>query len=158
MVSDALCISPRITEPLSDIIYQETNRNPFFVITFMRSLVDRGLLEYSVIARRWIWDEDKVSSMDITSNVLHLLSSTMSGLSSEIQSALEVAACFGVKMKESVVETLSARPEHSDIRNKLDQVIRKGFMVRSAFQGSSLIMIQYERRPTVSFPSRIGIR
>jgi predicted ATPase len=130
MVSDALCIFPRMTEPLSDIIYQKTKGNPFFVISFMRSLVDRGLLEYNIIARRWVWDDDDVSSMDITGNVLHLLSSKMSGLSTSIQSALKDAACFGINIKESVVETLSTRPEHSDIRDKLDQIIREGFMCK----------------------------
>jgi predicted ATPase len=130
MVSDALCIFPRMTEPLSDIIYQKTKGNPFFVISFMRSLVDGGLLEFNIIARRWVWDEDKVSSMDITGNVLHLLSSKMSRLSTSIQSALKDAACFGIKIKESVVETLSTHPEHSDIRDKLDQVVKEGFMVQ----------------------------
>jgi hypothetical protein len=130
MVSDALCIFPRSAEPLSDIIYQKTKGNPFFAISFVRSLVDGGLLEYSTFKRRWVWDENKVSSMDITGNVLHLLSSKMSGLSSEIQSALKVAACFGIKIKVSVVETLSTHPEHSDFRDNLDQVIKEGFMCK----------------------------
>ena len=130
MVSDALCIFPRITEPLSDIIYQKTKGNPFFVLEFMRSLVDRGLLDYNTNTYRWVWDDDDVSSMDITGNVLHLLWSKMSGLSTSIQSALKVAACFGIEVKESVLETLSAHPKHSDIRDKLDQVIRMGYMVK----------------------------
>ena len=131
MISDALCIFPRISEPLSDIIFQKTKGNPFFVLAFIRSLVDRGLLEYSVNSRRWVWDEDDVSSMDITGNVLYLLSSKMSGLSTSTQTALKVAACFGIKIKESVVATLSTGPEHSDIRDELDQVVREGFMIKS---------------------------
>jgi predicted ATPase len=43
MISDALCIFLRISEPLSDIIYQKTKANPFFVRAFMKSLVERGL-------------------------------------------------------------------------------------------------------------------
>jgi predicted ATPase len=46
MISDALCIFPCISEPLSDIVYQKTKGNPFFVLAFMKSLVERGLLEY----------------------------------------------------------------------------------------------------------------
>ena len=135
MVSDALCIFPRIAEPLSDIIYQKTKGNPFFVISFMRSLVDRGLLEYNFTTMRWSWDDDDVSAMDITDNVLYLLSSKMSGLSTYIQSALKVAACFGIKIKESVVETLSTDQEHSDIRDKLAQVIKEGFMIKCGTSG-----------------------
>ena len=128
MISDALCMFPRISEPLSDIIFQKTKGNPFFVLAFMRSLVDRGLLKYSISTRRWVWDEDDVSSMDVTGNVLYLLSSKMIGLSTNIQSALKVAACFGIKIKESVVATLDT--EHSDVRDKLEQVVKEGFMVK----------------------------
>ena len=130
MISDALCVFPRISEPLSDIIYQKTKGNPFFVLAFMRSLVDTGLLEYSINTKRWVWDEDELSSLDVTGNVLYLLSSKMSGLSTSIQSALKIAACFGIKIKQSVVATLGADPEHSDIRDKLEQVVKEGFMVK----------------------------
>ena len=130
LISDALCMFPRISEPLSDIIYQKTKGNPFFVLAFLRSLVDRVLLEYSINTRKWVWDEDDVSSMDVTGNVLYLLSSKMSGLSTNIQSALKVAACFGIKIKESVVATLGTDQEHSDIRDKLEQVVKEGFMVK----------------------------
>jgi hypothetical protein len=130
MISDTLCCFPRITESLSNIIHQKTKGNPFFVLSFMKSLVDGGLLEFNIIARRWLWDEDKVSSMDITGNVLHLLSTKMSGLSTSIQSALKDAACLGTTIKEVVVETLMTHPEHLDIRHQLEQVIREGFMCK----------------------------
>ena len=128
MISDALCMFPRISEPLSDIIFQKTQGNPFFVLAFMRSLLDRGLLEYSINTGRWVWDEDDVSSMDVTGNILYLLSSKMNGQSTHIQSALKVASCFGINIKESVVATLGT--EHSDLRDNLEQVVKEGFMVK----------------------------
>ena len=135
MLSDALCMFPRNSEPLSDIIFQKTKGNPFFVLAFMSSLLDRGLLEYSINTRRWVWDEDDVSSMDVTGNILYLLSSKMSGQSTNIQSALKIAACFGIKIKQSVVATLGADPEHSDIREKLEQVVKEGFMFKIGTRG-----------------------
>jgi predicted ATPase len=130
MVSDALCMFPRISEPLSDIVYQKTKGNPFFVLAFLKSLVDERLLEYSIHQRRWVWDEDKISSMDVTDNVLHILSSKMSGLSINIQTALKVAACFGLMIKELVVTTLATDPKHSDIRDELEKAVKAGFMVK----------------------------
>jgi len=132
MVSDALCVFPRICEPLSDIVFQKTKGNPYFVLTFLRSLVDRGLLNYCVNARRWLWDEDDVSSMDVAGNVLHLLSFKMSGLSLSIRSALKTAACFGIKIEQGVIATLAASPEHADIHNLLEEVVNEGFMVKVA--------------------------
>ena len=71
---------------------------------------------------------DNVGSMDVTGNILYLLSSKMSEQSTNIQSALKVAACFGIKIKESVVATLDT--EHSDLHDKLEQVVKEGFMVK----------------------------
>ena len=132
MVSDALCVFPRICEPLSDIVFQKTKGNPYFVLAFLRSLVDRGLLNYCVNARRWLWDEDDVSSMDVAGNVLHLLLFKMSGLSLSIRSALKTAACFGIKIDQGVIATLAASPEHADIHNLLEEVVNEGFMVKVA--------------------------
>jgi len=137
MVSDALCMFPRVSEPLSDIVYQKTKGNPFFVLAFLKSLVDERLLEYSIRQRRWVWDEDKISSLDVTGNVLYLLSSKMSGLSTNIQTALKVAACFGIMIKESIVTTLATDPKHSDIRDEFEKAVKAGFMLRvgtSAFK------------------------
>ena len=94
--------------------------------------MDRGLLEYSINTRTWVWDEDDVSSMDVTGNVLYLLSSKMSGLSTNIQCALKVASCFGIKIKKSVVATLGTDQEHSDILDNLEQVVKEGFMVKDS--------------------------
>jgi predicted ATPase len=130
LISDALCMFPRICEPLSDIVFQKTKGNPFFVLEFLRSLVDKNLLEYSVEKRSWVWDEDSVSSMDITGNVLHLLSSKMTGLSENMQLALKVAACFGIKINGSVISYLSNSSEYSTIRGGLEEAVREGFMMK----------------------------
>lgn len=68
--------------------------------------------------------------MDITGNVLHLLSSKMSGLSDDIQSALKVAACSGIKTDDSVVEYLSADPEYACIRGGLAKAMQEGFIIK----------------------------
>ena len=100
MISEVLCVLPRISEPLSDIVFRKTEGNPFFVLEFLQSLADRRLLEYSVSKRRWVWDEDDISSMNITGNVLYLLSSKMNGLSENTQSVIKSVACFGIGIKE----------------------------------------------------------
>jgi len=131
MISDALCVFPRISGPLSDIVFRKTQGNPYFVVAFLQSLVDRGLLQFCVNTRRWLWDKDDVSSMDVTGNVLYLLSNKMAGLSTSVQSSLKTAACFGIKIDQAVVTLLAAtNPRHADIQNKLEQVVKEGFMVK----------------------------
>ena len=66
-------------------------RNPFFALQLLRSLQDGGFLVYNQSKRSWDWDEEHISSMDITGNLLYLLSSRMSGLSDNSQLTLKVA-------------------------------------------------------------------
>ena len=134
MISDAMCMFPRICEPLSDVVFQKTNGNPFFALSFLKTLVDEGLLEYSVSKKGWVWDEDGISSMDITGNVLCLLSSKMVGLSEDVQLGLKVVACFG-KIKESVVEYLRVTSQYSNIRDGLEQAFNKGLMIKVGTSG-----------------------
>mmetsp|Transcript_20089 Transcript_20089/g.36649 ORF Transcript_20089/g.36649 Transcript_20089/m.36649 type:complete len:994 (+) Transcript_20089:84-3065(+) len=130
MVSDAMGMFPRVCEPFTDIVFQKTKGNPFFVLEFLRSLVDGALLQYSIPSRRWVWDEDLICAMDITGNVLYLLVSKMIGLSENVQLALKTAACFGIKMQESVIQYLSTIPEYSSIQSGMECVIAEGFMVK----------------------------
>ena len=96
MISDALCLYPRICKSLSDIVFQKTKGNPFFVLEFMQSLKSRGLLQYNSHQKRWVWDQDITRGEEITDNVLHLLSSKMNSLSDDVQMVLKVLACFGI--------------------------------------------------------------
>ena len=68
--------------------------------------------------------------MDITGNVLHLLSSKMSGLSNDIQSALKIAAIFGKRIKGSVVEYLRSIPEYTNLHNGLREVVKEGYIIK----------------------------
>ena len=128
MISDALCLYPRICKSLSDVVFQKTKGNPFFVLEFMQSLKSRGLLQYNALQKRWVWNEDIIRGEDITDNVLHLLSTKMNGLSDNIQMLLKVMACFGSRTNESAIGYLSKSAEYAGIRNGLEGALCDGFV------------------------------
>jgi len=131
MISDALCLYPRICNSLSDIVIKKTNGSPFFVLEFMKSLKDRGLLQYNYHQKRWVWDEDTIRAEGITDNVMHLLSYEMNGLSDEIQLLLKVMACFGTCTNESVIGYLSETVEYSGVRDGLERAVIDGFVEKN---------------------------
>ena len=128
MISDALCLYPRICKSLSGIVFQKTKGNPFFVLEFMQSLQSRGLLQYNCHQKRWVWDEDITRGEEITDNVLHLLSSKMNELSIHVQMLLKVMACFGICTNESVIGYLSGSADYSGVRNGLEGALSDGFI------------------------------
>ena len=128
MISDALCLYPRICKSLSDIVLLKTKGNPFFVLEFMQSLQSRGLLQYNFHQKRWVWNEDIIRAEEITDNVLHLLSSKMNGLSDDVQMLLKVMACFGTSTNESVIGYLSESAEYAGVRDGLGGAVSDGFV------------------------------
>ncbi len=130
MISDALCLYPRICRSLSDILFQKTKGNPFFLLEFMQSLKSRGLLQYNSHQKRWVWNEDIIRAEDITDHVLHLLSSKMNSLSDDVQKVLKVMACFGSSTNETVIGYLIESAEYAGVRNGLEGALSDGFIVK----------------------------
>jgi len=130
MISDSLCLYPRICRSLSDSVFDKTKGNPFFVLEFMQSLVERGLLQYNFRTKRWVWNEAAIRSEECMGNVLYLLSLKMKVLSENVRTSLKVMACFGSRTNESVIDSLSKSSEYSDIQDALKIAIRDGFIVR----------------------------
>jgi len=130
MIADAVGLFPRLCSDLSDIVFQKTKGNPFFVLEFLRSLVDGGLLSYSVHQQQWTWEKHAIKSIDVSDNVLFLLTHKMSGLSEETLSTVKVLSCFGIRIHESVIEFLSRIPQFSNIRDGLEILIWESFIVQ----------------------------
>ncbi|KAL7520532.1 hypothetical protein ACHAWX_005256 [Stephanocyclus meneghinianus] len=143
MLADTLRIFPRLCKTLSSLVYQKTRGNPFFALEFLRSLIDRNLVSYSLRDKRWRWDVDRVSAEDITDNVLFLLTSKITGLPEDVQIALKVAACFGSGVNVAVVEELSATPRYQDLKMTLDDPVTKEFI---DFDGTSYRFVHSQVR------------
>eukprot|EP00804_Cyclotella_cryptica_P019177 CCRYP_021112-RB/>CCRYP_021112-RB protein AED:0.02 eAED:0.02 QI:21/1/1/1/1/1/4/1110/1196 len=128
MVSDALGALPRLCRSLSHLVYRKTNGSPYFVLEFLRSLVDRDVVQFSLREKRWIWDDAKVCAENITDNVLYLLSNKLNSLSECMQTALKCASCFGIKMDKTIAQQLSGYSKHHNLQSALDDVVKGGFM------------------------------
>ena len=139
MISDALCLFPRICKSLSEVIFQKTKGNPFFVLEFIQSLRDRGLLKYNPHQKRWVWNVEAIQSEEITDNVQHLLSSKLKVLSGSMQTVLKVMACFGTSTNESLISQLSETKEYSNIRDGIKCVVSDGFVEKDGEGGFKFV-------------------
>ena len=130
IISDALCLYPRICRSLSDSVFEKTKGNPFFVLEFIQSLVRRGLLRYNFHMKRWVWNEAAIRLEQCMDNVLYLLSSKLALLSDNVRALLKVMACFGSITIAFVIDMLTKSTEYSDAQDSLKISIRDGFVVR----------------------------
>ena len=133
MVSDILCLSPRLTRTLSEIIYHKSQGNPLFFSQLMISLCRDGLVWLSLSRRRWEWDEEKIQSTRLLDNVADVLSSSIERLPEEVQGALFALSCFGARSDCVLIKTLEAKLDIPFIE-PIQVAISEGIVVK--FDGS----------------------
>lgn len=123
MVADMLRLPPGLTRPLASISHSKTGGNVFFIIQFIQSLADDGLLSYSKSQRHWEWDLDGIQSKDMFEDVVDLLRKAMMKTSDSVQNVLKIAACLGQGLDGVVLKLLG-------LDGAIDVVVEKGFMYR----------------------------
>ena len=95
LTADALHCDCQYASPLALLVHEKTAGNPFFVIHFIRSLVEERLIKFDHGDGRWLWDVNRIQAKGYTDNVVDLMISTINRLPSPTQKALRELACIG---------------------------------------------------------------
>lgn len=127
LVSDTLCLSPRVTRSLAMIVYNITQGNPLFIEYVLMSMCASGLLHLSLSSRRWEWDEDKIQSMEMPIGVVQIMIDNIRKLPAPLQESIRVASCFGSSVSMDVVDIVSMTL-NSDLMMELETAVEEGYM------------------------------
>ncbi|MDM8565645.1 serine/threonine-protein kinase PknK [Candidatus Halobeggiatoa sp. HSG11] len=95
LLQDTLLSETVQTKQLSDLIYQKTQGNAFFIHEFIKSLYNKKLFFFDVKNQQWQWNIKKIENMSITDNVVELMVNKIKNLSHETIEVLKLAACIG---------------------------------------------------------------
>lgn len=95
MLADSLNMSFNQLESLSDLVFNKTQGNPFFINVFLKMLYKKNLLKVNLVEAQWEWDLSAIQHQTITDNVVDLILSSIDELSEEVQYLLKIAACMG---------------------------------------------------------------
>jgi PAS domain S-box-containing protein len=95
LIADSIHSEPERLTPLAQLVHDKTAGNPFFVIQFISTLAEEGLLTFDHGAARWSWDLDRIHAKGYTDNVVDLMIGKLNRLQVETQSALQQLACLG---------------------------------------------------------------
>ena len=95
LIADALRCDPADAAPLVQLVQEKTAGNPFFVIQFLYSLAEEGLLRFDQDAAGWSWDLGRIHAKGNTDNVVDLMLGKVTRLPAETQNALQQFACLG---------------------------------------------------------------
>jgi len=111
LIADALRCDPAHVATLAQLVHEKTAGNPFFVLQFLYTLAEEGLLRFDYNAACWSWDLDGIHAKGYTDNVVDLMVGKLTRLPAETQQALQLFACLGNVAATATLSTVLATPE-----------------------------------------------
>eukprot|EP01117_Protostelium_nocturnum_P003158 TRINITY_DN1409_c0_g1_i5.p1 TRINITY_DN1409_c0_g1~~TRINITY_DN1409_c0_g1_i5.p1 ORF type:complete len:1829 (-),score=494.20 TRINITY_DN1409_c0_g1_i5:712-5835(-) len=95
MISGSLNCNLSESEPLSKIVMEKTSGNPFFLGIFLTNLYQEGHLYFETLLGKWAWDNEAVSKLDISDNVVEMMKERIVKLKPETTRLIAIAAAIG---------------------------------------------------------------
>ena len=95
LVADALRCRLDHARSLAQLVHAKTGGNPFFVIQFISSLEQEGLLAFAAGKANWSWNVEEIVAKGFTENVVDLMATKLRRLPINVQNALKQLACMG---------------------------------------------------------------
>lgn len=110
LVAESLYRTPAEVRPLSNMLYDKAQGNPFFTNELLRQLHKDGAITADLQTGQWDWDLDAARWSAVSSNVVEFMVDNLRRFESDTQQVLQLAACIGGSFD---LQTLSLVYEHS---------------------------------------------
>ncbi|GAB4381415.1 MAG: hypothetical protein Kow00121_39880 [Elainellaceae cyanobacterium] len=95
LVADTLSCTPEQALPLSTLVFQKTNGNPFFATQFLKSLHQEGFISFDFQNNCWQCDIAQVKALATSNNIIEFMAVQLQKLPASTQEILKLAACIG---------------------------------------------------------------
>jgi len=112
LIADILNSSPEYTLSLASSLQPKTAGNPFFLLQFLNSLYDEQLLYFDRKHRCWKWHEDKINNLNVSSNVVELVSNKINTLPKATRELIAITGCLGTNFNLAILTTITSSSAH----------------------------------------------
>jgi predicted ATPase/signal transduction histidine kinase len=127
-------------DELVQLIHSKTQGNPFFVHRLLRSLCESAHIRFSRITGGWRWDRNAAEALEVSMNVVDLLTKEICNLSPQTQQLLIIGACIGSSFH---VETLRTVVPLSD--DEFDQTTRSAISGQMVVKNNADLRFVHDR-------------
>ena len=126
LVADTLRCSTDVAMPLSQLVYQKAQGNPFFTTQFLKGLHSDGW----IAAPRGYWQCDlaKVQQLALTDDVVEFMVGRLQKLPEETQDVLKLAACIGNQFDLATL-AVACEKTQEQVAADLWGGLQKGFVI-----------------------------
>jgi predicted ATPase/class 3 adenylate cyclase len=129
LLADSLLKDIDSIKDLAELIYKKTKGNAFFVVQFLKSLADKGLLLLNTKSQQWEWDLGEINQLSNTDNVLDFMAERIKELEPQTQSIFKVAACLGTIFSVKDLTEVS-HYSNEEIDTELDTLVNEGLIIK----------------------------
>ncbi|MDJ0712710.1 MAG: AAA family ATPase [Prochloraceae cyanobacterium] len=128
LIADTLQCSVKVATPLSELVYQKTQGNPFFTTQFLQGLHEEKCIRFDAEVGYWLWNLPKVRQLALTEDVVEFMVGRLHKLPEETQKVLKLAACIGNRFD---LETLAIVCEETqeEVARYLWQALPEGLVI-----------------------------
>jgi len=129
LLSDMLRSDARSVGPLARLVVDKTEGNPFFVLQFLSSTEEEGLVVFNAGEGRWRWDVDRIQNTRITGNVAELVASKLIRLPHLTLEAVKLLACLGSGASLATLNIVSGKAKRQIVAI-LWEAVQARFLLR----------------------------
>jgi predicted ATPase/signal transduction histidine kinase len=110
LVAETLSCHKSLAQPLTELVYQKTQGNPFFTTQFLKGLYEDELIVFNRDLGYWECDLVRVRDAALTDDVVEFMAQRLQKLPEATQEVLKLAACIG---NQFALDTLAVVCEES---------------------------------------------
>jgi len=129
MVSEMLQTFPRITRPLSSILFAKSRGNPLFLRQLFDSLRQQGFIHIRFSPPKWEWDIDKIVDIEIPTSIMTLIIAELGTLPLPLQNSLRIISCLGSNIKCVPTFDIISRSIGIDMTDSMKELAHRGFVI-----------------------------
>jgi predicted ATPase/signal transduction histidine kinase len=128
LVADTLNCSPEIARPLTELIYQKTQGNPFFSNQFLKSLYQEELIYYNFEEGYWQCHLSQIQELSLSDNVVEFIVAQLKKLPQVTQEILKLAACIGNQFDLGMLAIVNNKSQE-ETANPLWEALQEGLII-----------------------------
>ncbi|HLO49560.1 MAG TPA: AAA family ATPase, partial [Kamptonema sp.] len=128
LVADTLNCIEEMAQPLTAMVAQKTQGNPFFATQFLKALYQERLITFDQKSGHWQCDIVRVRESVLTDDVVEFIALQLEKLPLATQDILKLAACIGNQFD---LATLAIVSENSEVETaaRLWRGLQEGFVL-----------------------------
>ncbi|GAX40391.1 multi-sensor signal transduction multi-kinase [Tolypothrix sp. NIES-4075] len=117
LIADTFKCSSKLTQPLTELVYQKTKGNPFFNNQFLKLLHEDRIINFNFDEGYWQCDIAQVKTLAFNDDVVEFMALQLQKLPNSTQEVLKLAACIGNQFD---LATLASVSEKSQVETAAD--------------------------------------